>query len=177
MKKLSLACSLALFAAAPVFSDQGCIEFSTTTVTTTICNQFDCNQRVGGKCVLWSCGNSQTNTYIDTETSGCSRVANCGKKAVFDAGEPATDPETDSNEICDWYPCMQTNPITKVCLTYLCVSKRVFQTVRTTYPNALCVPVYAPVLVPPSAGNKPEKQQKKEPPPAKIMLQTPPPLN
>lgn len=152
MRKLLLLCSLSLIAA-PAFCDQGCIEYSTTTVATTVCSKFECSQRVDGNCVLWSCVNTQTNRYTDP-SSGCTRSANCGKKALFDAGAPVEDPYSEFSETCDWYPCVQADPVTKACLSYLCVSKRIFNTVRITYPDALCVPVIAPPLI-----KKPEAQK------------------
>ena len=152
MKKLFLACSFAVSAAAPASADQGCIEVSTTTVTTTVCTQFDCVQQMNGSCMTWSCNKTQTSRYLDTNSSGCSRIANCGRKAVFTAGLPA-EPDSDSTEVCDWYPCVQADPVTQACLSYLCVSKRIFETVHTTYPNARCFPI-APDLLPPTSDGK-----------------------
>ncbi len=139
MRKLLFACILSV-PAAPAFCDQGCVEFSTTTVTTTSCTQFDCVQQADGNCQTWSCNKTQTSKYIDANTSGCTRAANCGKRALFKAGEP-DEPDLDSSEMCDWYPCVQSDPATQSCLSYMCVSKRVFQTVHTTYSNAQCIPV------------------------------------
>ena len=153
MRKLFLVCALAVSAAAPAFCDQGCVEMSTTTVTATVCTQFDCVQNTDGECVTWSCGKTRTSQYIDMNASGCTRVANCGKKAVFKAGVP-DEPEVDSSEVCDWYPCVQADPATKACLSYMCVSKRVSQTVFTTYSNVLCVPVPAPGLLTLPSGRK-----------------------
>ncbi len=142
MKKLFLTAFLTVCAAAPAFCDQGCVEISTTTVLTTVCTQFDCVQQADSGCVAWACSKTQTSKYTDVNTSGCTRVANCGKKAVFRAGAP-DEPDMDSSEVCDWYPCVQADPATQACLSYLCVSKRVFQTEHTTYSNALCVPLAA----------------------------------
>ena len=112
MKKPFFACLLAVSAAAPALADQGCIEVSTTSVTTTVCSQFDCVQQADDSCIMWSCNKTQTSRYTDTNSSGCTRIANCGSRAVFSAGEPSQ-PDTDSTEVCDWYPCVQADPATK----------------------------------------------------------------
>ncbi len=153
MRKLFLACALAVSASAPAFCNQGCVDIATTTVITTVCTQFDCVQQSNGDCVMWTCSKTQTSKYIDANTTGCTRVANCGKKAVFKAGVP-DEPDTDSSEVCDWYPCVQADPATKACWSYMCVSKRIFQTVHTTYSNALCVPVAAQGLLTLPSGRK-----------------------
>lgn len=140
MRLLIVSAFLALAAAAPASADQGCIEVSTTTVTTTVCAQFDCVHYSDGACVQWNCSRTQTTTYVDSSASGCTRLANCGSRALFVAGPPQQD-STDSSENCDWYPCVQADPATHACLFYMCVSKRVFETVRTTYPSAKCVPM------------------------------------
>lgn len=158
MKKFLFACLLS--AAAPAFADQGCIELSSTTVTATVCTQFDCLQQSEGVCVTWACAKTQTSKYVDANSSGCSRVANCGARAVFEAGEPS-EPDTDSTEECDWYPCVQADPVSKVCLSYLCVSKRVSQTSHITYPNARCIAL-APNLWPPP-DKKAESRQRIKP--------------
>lgn len=142
MRKILLSFVFCAAAAVPALADQGCIEVSTTTVTATVCEQFDCVQRSGGECVTWNCNRSHTTKYVDELTSGCTRVANCGKKAVFQAGDPV-EGDSDSTEQCDWYPCVQINPETHACIYSMCVSKRVFETVRATYPDAQCVPVRA----------------------------------
>jgi hypothetical protein len=139
MRKIIFACLLSAAAAVPAFADQGCIEISTTTVTATVCTQFDCLQQVDGNCVTWACSKTQVSKYVDTNTSGCTRMANCGARAVFEAGEPS-EPDTDSTEECDWYPCVQADPATQACSSYLCVSKRVSMNVHITYPNARCIP-------------------------------------
>lgn len=166
MKKLFFACLLAVSTAAPAFSDQGCIEVSTTTVITTVCTQFDCIQQMNGSCVMWYCSATQTSKYIDANSSGCSRFANCGRKAVFSAGAPA-EPDIDSSEVCDWYPCVQADPVTQACLSYMCVSKRVFQTVHITYPDAQCIAA-APDLPSPPAERKPEPRRQKKIPPSPV---------
>jgi hypothetical protein len=161
MKKLFFACLLSGFAAVPAFSDQGCIEISTTTVTATVCTQFDCVQQVDGNCVTWNCSKTQTSKYVDANTSGCTRVANCGSRAVFEAGEPA-EPDTESTEECDWYPCVQADPVTKACYSYMCVSKRVSLNVHTTYPNARCIPA-EPKAWPQPLEKKTEPRQQAKP--------------
>jgi hypothetical protein len=142
-------------AAAPASADQGCIEYSTTTVTTTVCEQFDCVQQSDdGNCVQWNCDRTQTTNYTDVNTSGCTRVANCGKKALFMPGAPV-DGDRDSTEQCDWYPCVQADPVTHACVASMCVSKRVFQTVRAAYPDAICVPLRTFQAPPPKQQPKP----------------------
>ena len=175
MRKLFFACSLAVLAAAPALADKGCIEVSTTTVTTTVCSQFDCVQQADGSCVMWSCNKTQTSRYIDTNSSGCTRIANCGSRAVFAAGVPA-EPDTDSTETCDWYPCVQADPVTKTCLGYLCVSKRVFETVHAAYPAARCISA-APRLPPPAKRKlEPQRQTEIQPSPANNIHKAPPSL-
>ncbi len=154
MKNIIFACLFSATAAVPVFADQGCIELSSTTVTATVCTQFDCLQKLDGGCVIWACAKTQTTKYVDANSTGCSRVANCGASAVFEAGEPA-EPDTDSTEECDWYPCVQADPVTKVCVSYLCVSKRVSQTAHITFPEARCVTA-APSRWPGASGKKVE---------------------
>ena len=177
MKKPFFACLLAVSAAAPALADQGCIEVSTTSVTTTVCSQFDCVQQADDSCIMWSCNKTQTSRYTDTNSSGCTRIANCGSRAVFSAGEPSQ-PDTDSTEVCDWYPCVQADPATKACLSYLCVSKRVFETVHSIYPDARCITA-APRLPSPPARKKPQPRQETEirPSPVNNTRSTaPPPL-
>jgi hypothetical protein len=149
-----LLCLLFCSAAAPAMADQGCIEYSTTTVTATVCEQFDCIQQTDGECVLWNCNSTHTTKYVDTGSSGCTRVANCGKKALFVPGAPS-EGDSDSSEQCDWYPCVQADPATHACLSSMCVSKRVFQTARVTYPDAQCVPLnaFSAPQPQPQAGN------------------------
>jgi len=175
MRKVLLV--LLFSAAAPAWADQGCIEVSSTTVTATVCTQFDCLQQTEGGCVTWACAKTQTSKYVDAGSSGCSRVANCGARAVFEAGEPSA-PDTDSTEECDWYPCVQADPVTKACTSYLCVSKRVFETYHTTYPNARCLPA-APGQWPLEQGKKTEQlpsQPKGRAVPAKKTLKAAKPL-
>jgi len=167
MRNIFFACILGVSAAVPAFCDQGCVEMSTTTVTTTSCLQFDCIQESNGDCVMWSCQKTQVSKYIDVNNSGCTRVANCGKKALFKAGLP-DDPEVDSSEVCDWYPCVQADPSSKACWSYLCVSKRVFQTIHTTYSNALCVPLAAPGLLTLPSGKKMEQGSEIQPTPVNM---------
>ncbi len=168
MNKIFLVCALSVLSAAPAFSDQGCIEVSTTMVTATVCTQLDCLQRADGNCVMWGCSKTQTSKYVDLNSSGCSRVANCGRKAVFEAGAPA-EPDADSSEECDWYPCVQADPVTQACLSYMCVSKRVSQTVRTTFPGARCIPLAAPAPLSLPSGKKvePLRQRNVQPPPSR----------
>ena len=160
MRKIFFACILPVLAA-PAFCDQGCVEYSTTTVATTSCTQFDCVQQADGNCLTWSCNKTQTSKYTDINASGCTRAANCGKRAVFQAGEP-DEPDLDSSEVCDWYPCVQADPSTQTCLSYLCVSKRVFQTVHTTYSGARCVPLAEPRPLTLPSGEKAEPLRQPE---------------
>ena len=169
MKKFFFACLLSV-AAVPVSANQGCIEVSSTTVTATVCTQFDCVQQQDDNCVMWACSKTQTSKYVDAAASGCSRIANCGKKSLFVPGAPAADADTDSSEECDWYPCVQADPATQACLSYLCVSKRVFQIIRTTYPDAQCVPIPAEFL-PPEKKPEPRPQTKTKPAAVKAKLQ------
>ena len=165
MRTALFSCLLAVSAASPAFSDQGCIEISTTTITATVCTQFGCIQSLNGSCVMWSCSATQSNKYVDTNASGCSRVANCGKNAFFSAGAPAA-PDIETTEVCDWYPCVQIDPATHICQSYLCVSRRVSQVVRTAYPNALCASTAPKFQQPP----QPQKRITPGPAPTDKML-------
>lgn len=157
MKNLLFCLALLPFSAAPAKAEQGCIDSSSVTITASICAQFDCVQRSGDKCTNWACTRTQASRYLDTFASGCTRVANCGRSAFFVGGDPQV-ADTDSVEQCDWYPCVEADPATGVCLSYLCVSKRVTTVVRTIYPDARCVPM-PPGLAPPPEAKKaaPEK--------------------
>jgi hypothetical protein len=118
---------------------------------------------------MWNCSRTQTTKYTDVNTSGCTRVANCGKKAVFVPGTPE-DGDSDSTEQCDWYPCVQADPSTHECLASMCVSKRVFQTVRSTYPDAQCVPVRTLSLQQPQQRPRPSVPKQDEPSPGSLSL-------
>lgn len=98
MKALILAVALAPLCAVSAGAEQGCIETSSITVTATICVQLDCVQRSGANCTNWACGKTQTNKYLDVFSSGCSRVANCGRAAFFFSGDPQ-EADTDSTEL------------------------------------------------------------------------------
>ncbi len=147
-----------ILAAIPVFADQGCIETSTTTVTIKTCARFECSQKLNGSCVMWSCNETHTRKYVDGLSSGCSRYANCGRKAVFAAGVPS-DPQVESTEICDWYPCVMSDPVTKACRMSMCVSKRIFETTRVSYPDARCAPLAASSLLQPQ-GESPAPRRR-----------------
>lgn len=158
MKNSLLALPLLLLAAA-ARADQGCIEVSSTTTTAVICAQFDCIEQGAGGCTAWACTRTQTTKF--QLPPACSRIANCGKNAVFAAGAPQASDE-DSTEQCDWYPCVQADAATGACTSYMCVSKRVTQTARTVYPDARCVPLPQPARPQPAA----QPAQKAAPQPA-----------
>jgi len=170
MKALLFA--IAAFACAvPARADQGCIEISSVTVSASICTQLDCIQRGDNGCVAWACTRTQTSKYSDPYSSGCSRWANCGKKAVFAAGDPQAS-EEESTEQCDWYPCVQADASTGACLSYMCVSKRVTSVARTSYPNAACVPIPSSLLPQPApqpaqTAQKPAPKPQPAPKPAR----------
>ena len=57
---------------------------------------------------------------------------------------------------------MEADADTHACLSYMCVSKRVTQTDRVTFPDAKCVPMPAGLLPPAEkkpAANKPAPAQ------------------
>lgn len=171
MKKLILSFALAAGCAAAACADQGCIETSSVTVTATICSQFDCIQRSGGNCVNWACTRTQTSKYLDAAATGCTRLANCGRAALFYSGAPQ-EADTDSTEQCDWYPCVEADAQTGACLSYMCVSKRVTQIVRATYPDARCVPL-PPELLPKPQEKKAQPQKQQAPAPKAVPARRP----
>ncbi len=135
----TIAASIFLSAAIAAHAETGCVERKAVSIQETICTQFDCMQNSPqGECIAWSCINAQVSSYADRAQSGCAREVNCGRGVSFQAGTP-DQPETEINEICDWYPCIQADPTTKVCLVYRCISKRTITITSTAYPNALCV--------------------------------------
>ena len=155
MKKVLLISALLLPGTA--FSDQGCIESATTTVTTTVCIQFSCVQKApDGSCMNWACTKTQSSAFVDAGSTGCTRTANCGKNALFVQGSPLPADE-DSSEECEWYPCVQADPATHACVAFMCVSKRAFKTARTAYPGARCVPQTAAPARPAPPQNKADR--------------------
>ncbi len=125
--------------AAAADSRSGCIEKSSVTVEADVCRQLLCAEKApNGTCTRWYCAQTQRTKYNDAAATGCTRFVDCGKDAVFYPGEPS-DPDSDSTETCDWYPCVETDPDTGSCDNYRCVSKRILTTEKITYPNARCV--------------------------------------
>lgn len=140
---IAAACGSAPCAAPEGFSRFGCVEFSTVTVESESCLQLDCAERsADGGCKLKECVKTQKSRRVDNMNTGCSRSVDCGKGAYFLPGEPDS-PETESSEICDWRPCVETDTATGECSAYKCLSRRISITERTFYSKAACVRIAA----------------------------------
>lgn len=138
-------------AAADTFSRHGCIEFSTATVESEVCQQLECIEKApNGVCKLSACAKTQRGKYADTMNTGCTRSVDCGKGAYFLPGTP-DEPESESTDNCDWRPCVETNPETGECESYECLSKRTTIIERTSYPRALCMKIPAQEVARPSS--------------------------
>jgi|GEM_PF-5957801 len=138
MKKLFLAAALGVLLTGRTQADQGCIDEFSVATEISVCNELACLKKDrGGSCTIWACTNTQTTKHTDTAAGGCTRYWNCGANAVFSPGAP-DEPSIETNEVCDWYPCVQQDPARHNCVAYSCVSKRVVTTRHITYSKAKC---------------------------------------